>query len=264
MGNIALSPDGRRVAFVMQSTDKVSNENRSGILLLHLDEHGHAIGEPRQLTSGAKNDTNPVWSPDSHRLLFLSDREGNSNQLWLIDTNGGEAFKLTTMLHGVKEAAWSPDGQWIAFTATTAPTDEDDVLMGRKTLDESSKKKQEEEERIRLRTITTIFYRTDGIGILENFIHLFVMPAPNSAAAPIDPFTLRRLTSGEFRYELPAWTPDSAEVGVLCNHNDSRYQSFVKDLWVVDRDTAEARCLTDGTLEIECYSWSPDGNSALL
>ena len=75
MGNIALSPDGRRVAYVMYSLDKLKNERHGIIYLLQLDEQGQAVGEPRQLTSGVKNDTNPVWAPDSRRLLFLSDRE---------------------------------------------------------------------------------------------------------------------------------------------------------------------------------------------
>src|SRR5207237_3872999 len=93
----------------------------------------------RRLLSG------PVWSPNSRCLLFLSDRE-EKNQLWLIDTDGGEARKLTNMLHGVSEAAWSLDGQWIAFTAMAALQDDDELLMGRKTLNADEKKKYEEEE----------------------------------------------------------------------------------------------------------------------
>src|SRR5713101_6275872 len=140
MGNIALSPDGRRVAFVTHSLDKAKNERQSAIYLLQLDEQGHAVGEPRQLTSGVKNDTQPVWAPDSRRLLFLSDREEEKNQLWLINTDGGEARKVTNMLNGISEAAWSPDGQWIAFTAAVASTDDDDLLAGRKTLTADEKK----------------------------------------------------------------------------------------------------------------------------
>jgi Tol biopolymer transport system component len=157
MGNIALSPDGRRVAFVTQSLDQAKNERHSIIYLLILDEQGHALGEPRQLTSGVKNDTNPVWASDSRRLLFLSDREEEKNQLWLINTDGGEARKLTNMLNGVSEAAWPPDGQWMAFTAMVSPMDDEEILTGRKPLEEAEKKKREEEERIRLRSTTKIW-----------------------------------------------------------------------------------------------------------
>ena len=115
---VALSPDGKRLAYVVQRLDKVKNERQSAIWLLQLDELGGAEGVARQLTSGVKNDTCPTWSPDSRRLLFHSDREEQKDQLWLIDADGGEASRLTNMLNGVREATWSPDGQFVAFTAS--------------------------------------------------------------------------------------------------------------------------------------------------
>ncbi len=264
MGNIALSPDGRRVAFVTHSLNKTKNERHSSIYLLHLDEQGHALGEPHQLTSGVKNNTNPVWASDSRRLLFLSDREEEKNQLWLIDTDGGEARKLTNMLNGVSEAAWSPDGQWIAFTSMASPADDDDVLTGRKTLEETEKKKREEEERTRLRSTTKIWYRLDGRGFFEKFNQLFVMPAPTSDEGSIDANTIRRLTADDVDRIQPSWLPDSAKISVLCNLRDDRDSSFVEDLWVISRETGEARCITDGTLEIASYAWSPDGSQVML
>ncbi len=265
LGNIAVSPDGRRIAFVLHSTDKASNEFRSAIWLLSLDEQGQAAGDARQLTSGTKSDTNPAWAPDSRRLLFLSNREGEKNQLWLIDTMGGEAQKLTSMFRGVNEAAWSPDGQWIAFTAMVAPDDDDDVLMGRKILNADEKKKFEEEERVRLRTITTIRYRLDGRGLFDTFSQVFVMPAPAASGdVSIDPSTIRRLTSGDFDDTQPAWTPDSKEISVLCNRDESRHSSHVlADVWLINCETEDARCLTDNTLEISSYAWSPDGEQAI-
>jgi len=262
MGMVALSPDAQRVAFVMNSIGREKDEEHSTIYLLRLNEDGYALGEPRPLTGGVKRDTYPVWAPDNRRLLFLSDRE-DKNQLWLIDTDGGEARKLTNMFHGVDEAAWSPDGQWIAFTASMLPTDEDDVVMGRKTLDEAAKKQYEEGERFRFRSVKTINYRLDGRGLYEKFSQLFIMPAPTGDDA-IDPATIRRLTSGEYDHEQPAWTPDSQEISVLCNRADDRDYSYVSDLWMINPQTGEERCITDGTLQIHCYAWSPDGSAAVL
>lgn len=263
IGTIALSPDGRRVAYVVHSDDKAKNETHSAVWLLHLDEGGAAIGAPRPLTSGVKHDNGPVWSPDSRRLLFLSDREGG-NQLWLIDSDGGEASKLTGMLHGVSEAAWSPDGQWITFTAMAADEDEDDLLMGRRTLNADEKKQRNEEERTRLRTISRVFYRLDGRGIFEKFPQLFVMPALAPGATSVDPATIRRLTSGSYGHGLPTWTPDSQHIGVLCNRNDDRDRTFVSDLWLIERESGDAQRLTDGSLEIQSIAWSPDGQQAML
>ena len=262
IGSVALSPDGRRVAFVVHTTDKARDERQSAIWLLHLDEQGHAVGEGRQLTSGSKNDTNPTWAPDSRRLLFLSNREEERNQLWLIDTGGGEARKLTSMLNGVSEAAWSPDGQWIAFTAAVAPTDDDEVLMGRKTFTADERKQYEDRERFGSRTITRVWYRLDGRGILEKFNQVFVMPAPGDG--PIDPATIHRLTSGDFDHLQLSWTPDSSEIGVLCNRADDRDRSLVTDLWAIARETTDARRVSDGSLEIAAYAWSPDGRWAVL
>src|SRR2546429_4803070 len=147
MGTIALSPDGRHVAFVISGADKAKNERYSAIWLLPLDEQGRAADDPRQLTSGIKNDTNPVWAPDSKHLLFLSNREEDKNQLWLINTQGGEARQLTNMLRGVSEAAWSPDGLWIAFTAVADPFAAEDGLVGRKQLLAGAREKSEEGKR---------------------------------------------------------------------------------------------------------------------
>lgn len=262
LGNASLSPDGRRVAFVVQRNDRERNEVCSAIYLLQLDEQGQVLGEARQLTSGTKRDSNPAWAPDSRRLLFISDRE-EKNQLWLIDTDGGEARQLTHMLRGVSEATWSPDGRWIAFTAAAKPADEDDMLTGRKAFNEAAKKKEEEEQRFGKRRESTVWYRFDGRGRFEQFSQLFVMPAPAGEAVG-EQQVPRRLSSGEYDCTQPSWTPDSREIGVLRQGSNYRAGSWVTDLWCFQAETGEDRCLTEGSLEINSYSWSPDGHQVVL
>ena len=54
---------------------------------------------PRQLTTVEKKDSHPRWSPDGKKILFQSNRSGES-QLWIIELSGGEAKQLTTISTG--------------------------------------------------------------------------------------------------------------------------------------------------------------------
>src|SRR5947209_14249742 len=104
-----ISPDGRRVAFVVTTIDDRTYEYRSAIWMVSTGG-----GEAQRIT-GQGNAHSPCWSPDGHWLAFVSDREGEpfgkdekerkqhgkgKPQIWLIPTTGGEASQLTFMPHG--------------------------------------------------------------------------------------------------------------------------------------------------------------------
>lgn len=109
------SPDGRRIAFT---------SNRSGSYNLYvMDADG---GNVSRLTNHGGNDRDPVWLPDSQSLVFSSDRDrgtGRSDlyRLWLGD---GAVDRLTVYFQGnAIMPTLSPDGEWVAFTAMTFPTE---------------------------------------------------------------------------------------------------------------------------------------------
>lgn len=70
VGSPALSPDGRRVAFVVTRVDAQANEYRSQVWLADVD----GLRAPFPFTSGEHKDANPAWSPDGTRLVFTSSR----------------------------------------------------------------------------------------------------------------------------------------------------------------------------------------------
>src|SRR5919198_1792170 len=75
-----LSPDGRRVAFVVTRLSEDQDEYLSNIWVV--DTTG---GEPRRFTTGQRRDTAPRWSPDGTRLAFVSDRDATKKpQLYVM------------------------------------------------------------------------------------------------------------------------------------------------------------------------------------
>src|SRR3954454_19437966 len=81
-----ISPDGKRVAYVIAEVLKDENRTNADIWLASAD----GVGEPRKLTSSPKHDRHPRWSPDGKWIAFESLREGTS-QIYLLPIDGGEA-----------------------------------------------------------------------------------------------------------------------------------------------------------------------------
>src|SRR5262249_52303483 len=112
--NPQISPDGRWIAYVHQTVDKLEDGYKRNIWLAPTDG-----GKPVQFTRGGK-DTYPRWSPDGRWLAFVSNRD-EKPQIYLLPLSGGEARALTSTDHGATDPAWSPDGTHIAFlSALTA------------------------------------------------------------------------------------------------------------------------------------------------
>ena len=151
------SPDGRWLAFVSEregepagkdeQEQKQHGKGKSQIWLIPTDG-----GEALQLTFMQHGASNPVWSPDSTRLVFSAavgpaDEETEDgkrlpkarliDRLWyrldgvgfiyerrehlfLVDVSGGEPQQLTDGDWDESDAAWSPDGTKIAFVSSRA------------------------------------------------------------------------------------------------------------------------------------------------
>ncbi|HET7768013.1 MAG TPA: hypothetical protein VFN74_04505, partial [Chloroflexota bacterium] len=161
-----VSPDGKRVAYVVSEIDRELDDYRTSIWVVAAD--GSEV--PRRFTFGPKTDSAPRWSPDGASLAFLSDRDGGAPQLYVMPAGGGEGRKLTSLEKGAGAAIWSPveqpstgaagaqgvrgsgAGQRIAFSAR--------FLAEEPPADKKARKRWDQRPRV----ITRAQYKTDGQG----------------------------------------------------------------------------------------------------
>jgi dipeptidyl aminopeptidase/acylaminoacyl peptidase len=119
--DVALSPDGKQVAFVVRVPRKATDKPGGAYRALHVvDTKG---GAARQFTFPPDGVSAPQWSPDGKQLAYVGRRDGDpSAQVFVVATSGGDARAVATGKTSVREIAWMPDGKRIAYTADREPT----------------------------------------------------------------------------------------------------------------------------------------------
>ena len=234
VGQVAIAPDGARIAYTVRRPDWETNRYDTEIWMTVKGADG-AWADPFQLTRTSRgSSTAPAFSPDGRWLAFLAARgqggDSPTTQVHRIAVAGGEARAITSSKEGVGSFRWSPDGGQIAFSASEPESDEREARV------EGYGKFRVEDEDLRPQ-------------------HLFVQPADPGAEA-------RQLTSGDDMHVTGfEFSPDGASMAVA-HWPTPRIDDFPNaDIGLVDVKSGDWRPLVTQAGGDGLGVWSPDGDS---
>jgi dipeptidyl aminopeptidase/acylaminoacyl peptidase len=247
VGSPVMSPDGTTVVFPVQRYELESGTSWSEIWTMAAD--GTNL---RQLTRGRHHDSSPVFSPDGSTLAFLSSREDDVSQVFLLPMSGGEARRLTSFPGGVSTPVWSPDGAHLAVTAEVYPECGADSDCNR-TIRESVA-----EGPLEVTMTDELLFRHWNTWREGRFSHVLLIDAGSGDA-------VRDLTPG--RWDSPtfavgggsgyAFSPDGRQLCVVSNHDPNPAVSTNSDLWVIEISAAN---LPQPALNITAENTGWDGD----
>jgi len=252
----AVSPAGDLVAFTVHRYDLPKGEDWREIWMAHPDGSGL-----KQMTRGHHQDSGAIFLPDGKHLLFTSDREGDTTQLYVMPVDGGEARKLTDFALDLSDPRVSPDGKWIAVTADVFPecgADGDCNAKLEKGIDDG---------KLQVHLADHLLYRHWTSWRDGTYTHILLVDAASGEV-------VKDLTPG--RWDSPTFSlggdrgydfaADSSWLVYVSNHEADPESSTNSDLWRVPL-TGEITETTAEDLTAGNLGWdgsplvSPDGRS---
>jgi dipeptidyl aminopeptidase/acylaminoacyl peptidase len=225
----AVSPDGKKVAWVEEFRDKNgSDSGYSGIFTTTID--GKAPSGKITISSGpAHAESDIAWAPDSRRMAFISDAlKPGQSQLYLEGASGQPAKRLTDVKGTLASPKFSPDGKTIAVLFTeNAPRAAGPLVA--EVPETGEIKDAFFEQRLAVVDIAT--------GKLRQ-------------VSPADTYV--------YQYD---WSPDGLNFVVSSALGNGDNNWWTAELSILDATSGLMKSIYKPSLQISYPAWSPDGKS---
>ena len=235
----ACSPDGQWVAYTVTTVDREDDEKKTAVWMVNWAGTEHV-----QATEPLSSASQPAFSPDGRYLSFLGARGADEkDHFYVIDRRGGEARRLTRVDGSILDYRWSPDGSQVALVIAGVLNGADAARPGVASVPKPI-------------VLDRQAFKSDHGGYLTSAERprIYLLDAATGAVRPLS-------ADGRYAEQHPAWSPDSARLAYVSNHDANPDLSGAADLYVADlRGGGAVRQLTRFYLpNSETVQWTADG-----
>ena len=221
----AQSRDGKWIVFQASESDWKQNKRVSHIYRIEIPTK-----KTTQLTFSPAGEWSAKFSPDGLWISFLS-RRNKSSQIFLMPTNGGEAWQLTHHPTGIRQYEWSNNGSTLYFLAA-------DSL--------SKKEKAQKDAR------GNAYYVDHN---LKN-VHLWSIDLAAKRET--------KLIDGNFSIRSFALSPDNSQIAFIGAPSALRDDDIYNEIYCFNFQQEKTERLThNGAIERSVY-WTPDGKNLVF
>jgi len=238
---ISCTKDGKRAAYLMQSTD-------SGLRLKISDR-----SEPIAISGQSSGIT---WAPDGSKIALTTfDTKTSLNQLQLVDTQTGQVSTVASGQGAIGPPRWSPDGSRIVFDASDGALNQ---IFVYKIGDAAAAKLKERPD-----NAFAPDWSPDGSALVfvalgPGQIHQIYKMNPDGSNET-------QLTSSNVTKAFPRWAPDGSLIafaGTIAVPTVSERPALAHNLGVftVKPDGSDERSLTDVARDARLGGWCISGS----
>ena len=249
-----MAPDGKSALYGVSSYSMETDRGTTALHWLNLQN-----GQSQQLTFPASgSDSGAVWRPDGSKIAFVSRRQAERNQIFVMRMDGGEPRQLTDLPVAVSAVQWMPDGQSLVFMAQV-PADFDGDFAALKA-------QQAEKAKSKVSAFVTenrLYRHWDRFLEQDAYPRLFQVQLASGDVTELTPGWQRYFNiGGGISYDI---SPDGKQIALTANTTEPPFDDFKADVLLLQTDGSGSyvNLSADNTGRDINPVFSPDGRYLL-